>query len=68
VQQNDNFTSSQKRSVEIMMCVDGNAAIQDIDSGKTINLEKGTSVLIPAVVNMYQLKGEAILYKAGVPL
>lgn len=68
VNQNNNFTSSQKRSVEIMMCVDGNASIKDIASGKTINLEKGTSVLIPAVVNMYQLKGEAILYKAAAPL
>jgi len=68
VKENNNFTSLQKRSVEIMMCIDGNAVIKDIASGKTINLEKGTSVLIPSVVNMYQLKGEAILYKAAAPL
>jgi mannose-6-phosphate isomerase len=68
VQNNNHFTSSQKRGVEIMICVEGNADIQDIASGKTTTLEKGTSVLIPAAVNLYQLKGEAILYKAAAPL
>ncbi len=62
------YRSLQKRNVEIMICVDGTAAIYDADNSKSIALNKGTSVLIPAAVNTYHINGDATLYKATVPL
>ncbi|MCJ7771701.1 MAG: mannose-6-phosphate isomerase, class I [Desulfobacterales bacterium] len=62
-----NYESLKKRNVEMMICVNGNAVLQDDDNGKRILLEKGTSVLIPAAVKNYHIKGEAKLFKAAVP-
>lgn len=65
---NANYTRLKEDSVEIMICVNGNAAIYDVANGKTILLEKGTSVIVPAAVNEYYITGEAKLYKAAVPI
>ena len=34
---------------------------------ETIELKKGVSVIIPASVDSYQIKGDATIYKAAVP-
>ena len=62
------YHSPAKRSVEILLCMDGNAMISDLESRMKIDLPKGRSVLIPAVVKKYRIKGDATIYKASVPV
>jgi len=61
------YKSPVKRNVEIMICSSGKADIRNLENGIALELKGGSSVLVPACVRGYQLEGEAILYKAGVP-
>ena len=65
---NDKYKSKRQRSAEILLCTDGSAELEDLGTGHKISLSKGVSVIVPAVVNRYQMKGTAIFYKASVPL
>ncbi|MDM8524675.1 mannose-6-phosphate isomerase, class I [Desulfococcaceae bacterium HSG8] len=56
------------RSVEILLCTGGSAEIRDISNDHTIMTDKGTSVIIPAVTDKYSISGNAVFYKASVPL
>ncbi|MBT3312507.1 MAG: mannose-6-phosphate isomerase, class I [Desulfobacterales bacterium] len=59
----------QNRSVEIILCIEGNASVSNIHAnGDAVMLEKGTSVLIPASIPEYEINGNATLYKASIPL
>ncbi|MBW1782222.1 MAG: mannose-6-phosphate isomerase, class I [Deltaproteobacteria bacterium] len=60
------FTSETDRSVEIMICMEGEARIADLGSGASEMLKKGVSVLIPAAIDSYQIEGEGTLYMAAV--
>lgn len=62
------FYSAPERSVEILFCTTGQATITDLGRGEEIVLGKGSSVVIPAAVSAYTIKGNAELYKAAVPL
>lgn len=62
------FESSRKRSVGMMICMDGDAHVIDLSSGDTLSLTKGTSIIVPASVEQYRIEGEATIYKAMVPL
>ena len=64
---NDPFISSQGRSVEILICIEGEAVIRDYTSAEVLTLTKGTSIIVPATVSQYVIKGDARLYKASVP-
>ncbi len=57
-----------QKSVEIILCTDGNAVITDEPEGHSLPVKKGTSILIPAEVSSYNIKGKATIYKASVPL
>ena len=59
------YVSPRHRSIEIMICTSGCSMLSD-SSGKCIRMEKGCSAMIPAAVEYYQLKGNAVIYKAGV--
>ena len=59
--------SPTKRNVEIIICVEGKAEVQELDDGATLTFCKGESLLIPASVSGYRLGGQAKLYKATVP-
>ena len=61
------FTSLRERSVEIMICTEGEATVTDSERDNSTLLKRGTSVVIPASVERYHIRGNAILYKAGVP-
>ncbi len=63
-----NYTSSEKRSIEIILCTDGEATIKDIGKNVSVVLVKGVSVVIPASVERYGIKGEGTFYKASVPI
>jgi mannose-6-phosphate isomerase len=62
------FLGALKRSVEMMICTEGEATITDLGDGETTGLTRGTSIIVPAAVQQYRIEGEATLYKAAVPL
>ena len=62
------FTSKQNRSVEILICIEGKAVVKAAADGPDLGLVKGNSILIPAAVPEYSLKGEATFYRADVPI
>ncbi|MBN1833963.1 MAG: mannose-6-phosphate isomerase, class I [Deltaproteobacteria bacterium] len=62
------FVSPNERSVEIMICTEGEARITDLDQREGLSLNKGTSIMIPASTGPYKIKGKCALYKASVPL
>lgn len=57
-----------RRSVEILLCTEGNSEISDVMTGDRKRLNKGMSMLIPSVVEGYSIRGKATIYKASVPL
>jgi mannose-6-phosphate isomerase len=63
-----NYYSPDKRYVEILLCTDGDALVVDFAENKTVHINKGMSILIPAVVKKYGIKGDAVFYKAAVPI
>lgn len=62
------YESSTSRSIEILFCTDGKATIKDCGSGNTLKINKGNSIMIPAAVKRYALGGQAVFYKAAVPI
>ena len=61
------YVSARSRSVEILVCIKGTADIVNVASGGTLQLESGMSVIVPACLLQYKIKGYATLYKAAVP-
>ena len=61
------YQSSESRSVEIILCVEGTADLKDKGSQETIPIKKGDSAIVPAAVIGYSIAGEALIYKAAVP-
>lgn len=68
VRHNRMYESSVKRSVEILLCTDGRADVEDIGSRNILQIKKGTSIIIPASVKAYTIEGNAEVYKAAVPV
>ena len=62
------FSSPRDRSVEMMMCTEGEVSVTDLSAGDITLLTKGTSVLVPAAVEQYSIEGDGLLYKAAVPV
>lgn len=64
----DSYLSRSDRNVEILLCLDGKANLTEIlPGGKTLEIGKGASVLVPAAAPAYRITGAARLYKATVP-
>ena len=61
------YASDLNHAVEIMIVVDGEALIMDIHQGSAIELPKGASVLVPASVSDYRIRGRSVIYKASIP-
>ncbi|MCJ7682692.1 MAG: hypothetical protein MUO68_00195, partial [Desulfobacteraceae bacterium] len=62
----DPFISERDRGVEIMICMEGEASIQDQGNKEPLPLTASSSVIIPSSVGWYQIDGRAKLYKATV--
>jgi mannose-6-phosphate isomerase len=62
------FYSPRDRSVEMMMCTEGEVSLTDLSAGDITLLTKGTSVIVPVAVEQYRIEGDGILYKAAVPV
>lgn len=64
---NDIYISPDNRNIEILLCTQGNAIITIPSENHLIQISRGNSVIIPAVVNDYTINGNARIYKASVP-
>ncbi len=62
------YASCRQRSAEILLCIQGAAAIHVNGGNSRYLLEKGASVLIPAAMAPYEISGHAMIYKASTPL
>jgi mannose-6-phosphate isomerase class I len=62
------FESLEDRSVEMVICTNGEATICDLKTGERLPMPKGRSIIVPAAVQKYRIEGSALLYKASVPL
>jgi mannose-6-phosphate isomerase len=62
------YTSSERRSVEILICVEGNGRVTDLGRGDGLLFDRGTAMIIPADVKQYEIQGKAKIYKAATPL
>jgi mannose-6-phosphate isomerase len=62
------YHSADRRSVEIILCTDGSATITDLGKNDNVLVDRGKSIIIPAVVEKYRIQGNATFYKAAVPL
>ncbi len=61
------YVSPATRSAEIILCVEGSVCIEGSCKHDSIFIRKGESVVIPAYVHHYTIKGSGTLYKASVP-
>lgn len=61
------YNSSTNRSAEILLCTHGDATITDLDKNDKIDLTRGRSIIIPAVLEKYRIEGKATFFKAAVP-
>jgi mannose-6-phosphate isomerase len=66
VSSHTSFVSGSDRSVEVVICMEGEADIRDLRKGDSQSLKKGESAIIPAAVGSYEMTGRAILYRAAV--
>jgi mannose-6-phosphate isomerase len=67
IKKGQQYSSPVQRSIEIILCTEGNASIVDIEQGKAVALARGSSVMVPAAVKAYRIDGNATFYKASVP-
>jgi len=61
------FLSQDRKSIEILLCVEGSGEITTKTETRRISFRQGDSFLIPANCSGYRIKGDATLYKAFVP-
>jgi mannose-6-phosphate isomerase len=67
VKEGSAYDSSDIRSVEILLCIEGESTVTDFGNNEKLTFSKGRSIIIPAAVKKYHLEGKAIIYKAAVP-
>ena len=58
---NETYASPSDRSIEIILCTEGEGTIRDTGGNDVTGLSKGTSVVIPASINGYQINGDLTL-------
>ncbi len=61
------YESPRERSVEILLCSEGEARVHDVRRAGTTPLARGEAVLVPAALERYRIEGDATIYRAGVP-
>ena len=68
VSEASSYLNTKSRSVEILLCTDGEASLQDLGNKTRMKIKKGNSAVIPAAVKGYSINGRAVFYKAAVPI
>jgi len=61
------FHERGRKSLEIMICMEGTAGITDVATAEFLPVSRGSAFLVPAMVKEIAMDGDAILYKAGIP-
>jgi mannose-6-phosphate isomerase len=61
------YESPRERSVEILLCSEGEARVYDVKRPGTTLLARGEALLVPAALDRYRIEGDATIYRAGVP-
>ncbi len=61
------YHERRRKSLEIMICTQGNAEITEVPSAETLPVSRGSAFLVPAMVKEIVMQGDATLYKACVP-
>jgi mannose-6-phosphate isomerase len=56
------------RSVEILICMEGNGTIETLKGGQLQRLSKGVSVIVTSTVPQYVVSGNITLYKGALPI
>ncbi len=67
LQNGETHVSHDVRSLEIILCLKGEAVIYPDADSTPVRLVRGTSAVIPAAVPFYRITGSAMIYKARVP-
>ena len=68
IKSGEDYHSPVRESVEILLCVNGHARlVESAPDGRTLDISRGSAVIVPAAAPDYHLKGLADLYRAGVP-
>ncbi len=62
------YRASLHRSIELLICVEGRGEISYGHPKLWIRFAKGDTFVVPAAVAGYRLTGEALLYRADVPI
>jgi len=62
------YVSPTERSIEILICTEGQATVKDTGSRHTTPFGRGTSIVVPASADAYAIEGDAQIYKAAVPI
>ena len=57
-----------QKSIEILICIEGSANLSGYDSNENYSVKKGDSLIITAAAEGYKITGEAVFYKAMVPV
>ncbi|MCO6449390.1 MAG: mannose-6-phosphate isomerase, class I [Caldilineales bacterium] len=61
------FESVANRSVEILICTEGEVRVFNTASGQSLDIRQGESFLAPASVPVYRVEGMGRLFRASVP-
>lgn len=61
------YRRTENHGLEILLCMNGSATITQGTEKTLLNIEKGSSVLIPANAGAYEISGEAFFFKASIP-
>ncbi|MEE4264041.1 MAG: mannose-6-phosphate isomerase, class I [Desulfobacteraceae bacterium] len=64
----DLYQKSNIDSAEILLCTEGEAYLEDSSSNHIFHIKRGDSAIIFATAKSYTLKGNAVCYKAAVPV
>jgi mannose-6-phosphate isomerase len=66
VNEDNPYTSHSDRSVEILICLKGEAAVEDVGRREVLSVKRGQSIIVPSEIPHYQIGGNAMLYMASV--
>jgi len=67
VNEGNPFISLPDRSVEILICLEGKADVEDLGCGEIMSVARGKSFIVPSEIPRYRIDGNAMLYMASVP-
>lgn len=58
------FNSDTEKKAKIIICLEGEFILSNPENNKLLQITKGESVLIPAINDRFNLKGQGIIFKA----